>query len=63
MKLVIDSGTTSNFVPEEMNLQKKGKLSKEVYLPDNTKLQASYWTKLPLKQLARKRERLTFSQD
>ena len=30
-KLVIDSGATSNFVPEEMNLPKKGKSNKEVY--------------------------------
>jgi hypothetical protein len=37
MKLVIDSGATSNFVPEEMDLLKKGKSYKEVYLPDNTK--------------------------
>ena len=42
MKLVFDSGATSNFVPEEMNMPKKGKSNKEVYLPNNTKLQASY---------------------
>jgi len=43
MKLVINSGATSNFVPEEMNLPKKGKSNKEVYLPDNnTKLQATH---------------------
>jgi hypothetical protein len=54
MKLVIDSGTTSNFVPEEMDLPKKGKSNKEVYLPDNTKLQATYRTELPLKQLSQK---------
>ena len=30
-KLVIDSGATSNFVPEEMDLPKKGKSNKEVY--------------------------------
>jgi hypothetical protein len=54
MKLVIDSGATSNFVLEEMNLLKKGKSNKEVYLPDNTKLQALYKTKLPFKQLTNK---------
>ncbi len=54
MKLVINSGATSNFVLEEMNLPKKGKPNKEVYLPDNTKLQASYKTKLPFKQLTNK---------
>jgi hypothetical protein len=54
MKLVIDSGATSNFVPEEMSLPKKGKSDKEVYLPDNTKLQASYKTELPFEQLTNK---------
>ena len=32
-KLVIDSGATSNFVPEEMNLPKKGKLDKKYTYP------------------------------
>jgi hypothetical protein len=50
MKLVIDSGATSNFVPEEMNLPKKGKSNKEVFLSDNTTLQASYKTKRPFEQ-------------
>ncbi len=54
LKLVINSGATSNFVLEEMNLPKKGKSNKEVYLPDNTKLQASYKTKIPFKQLTNK---------
>jgi hypothetical protein len=54
IKLVIDSGATSNFVPENMNLPKKGKLNKEVYLPDDTKLQAKYRTELPFKQLSDK---------
>jgi hypothetical protein len=52
--LVIDSGATSNFVTEEMNLPKKGKSNKEVFLPDNTKLQVSYKTKLPFEQLSKK---------
>jgi hypothetical protein len=54
MKLVINSGATSNYVLEEMNLSKKGKPNKEVYLPDNTKLQASYKIKLPFEQLTNK---------
>ncbi len=54
MKLVIDSGATSNFVPEEMNLPKTGNSNKEVNLPDNTKLQASYKTEPPFKQLTNK---------
>jgi hypothetical protein len=54
MKLVINSGATSNFVPEEMNLPKKGKSNKEVFLPDNTTLQASYKAGLPFEQLTSK---------
>ena len=54
MKLVIDSGATSHFVPEEMDLPRKGKSNKEVYLPDNTKLHATYKTELPLDQLSQK---------
>jgi hypothetical protein len=45
---------TSNFVLEEMNLPKEGKSNKEVYLPDNIKLQASYKTELPFEQLTSK---------
>ena len=52
--LVIDSGATSNFVPEEMNLPRIGKSNKEVYLPDNTTLQATYSTELPLNKLSKK---------
>jgi hypothetical protein len=54
MKLVINSGATSNFGSEVMNLPKKGKSNKEVFLPDNTTLQASYKTELPFEQLTRK---------
>jgi hypothetical protein len=42
------------FFPEVMNLPKKGNLNKEVFLPDNTKLQASYKTELPIEQLSNK---------
>jgi hypothetical protein len=52
MKLVIDSGATSHFVPEELDLPKKGKSDKEVFLPDNSSLQASYKTELPFEQLS-----------
>ena len=37
-----------------MNLPKKGKSNKEVYLPDDTKLQATFQTELPFKQLSNK---------
>jgi len=53
-KLVIDSGATSHFVPEEMNLPKQGTSNKEVYLPDNSKLKASFTTQLPFMQLSSK---------
>jgi hypothetical protein len=52
--LVIDSGATSNFVTEEMNLPKKGTSSKEVYLSENSKLSTSYTTETPFTQLTRK---------
>jgi hypothetical protein len=35
-----------------MNLPRMGKSNKEVYLPDNTTLQATYHTELPLNQLS-----------
>ena len=54
MKLVIDSGATSHFVPESMNLPRGNQSTKEVYLPDDTKLRATYRTQLPLKQLSDK---------
>ncbi len=41
----------SNFATEDMNLPMKGKSHKEVYLPDNTKLHASYKTEVPFSQL------------
>jgi hypothetical protein len=37
-----------------MNLPKKGTSNKEVYLPNNSKLKASYTTQLPFKQLSNK---------
>ncbi len=53
-RLVIDSGATSHFVPEEMNLPRMGKSNKEVYLPDNTTLQTTYSTELPLNKLSKR---------
>jgi len=52
--LVIDSGATSNLVLEEMNLPRMGKSNKEVYLPDNTTLQATYCMELPLNKLSKR---------
>ena len=53
-KLVIDSDAMSHFVPKEMNLPRMGKSNKEVYLPDNTTLQATYCTELPLNKLSKR---------
>ena len=53
-KLVIDSGATSHFVTEEMNLPINGKSYKEVYLPNDMKIQATHKTKLPFIQLTNK---------
>jgi hypothetical protein len=63
MKLVIDSGATSHFVPEELDLPKKGKSDKEVFLPDNSSLQASYKTELPFEQLSNRVREATYYQD
>jgi hypothetical protein len=54
IKLIVDLGATSNFVPDDMNLPKKRISNKEVYLPDNTKLKATYTMELPLEQLSAK---------
>jgi hypothetical protein len=54
MRLVIDSGATSHFVPEETDLPKKGKSDKEVFLPNNSSLQTTYQTELPFDQLSDK---------
>jgi hypothetical protein len=50
-KIVINSGATSYFISEELNLPSEGKSNKEVYLPNSTRLQTSTKTKLPFKQL------------
>ena len=49
--MIINSGATSHFISEEMNLPKGNKSNKEVYLPDNTTLRTSTKTKLPFAQL------------
>jgi hypothetical protein len=54
MRLVIDSGATSHFIPEETDLLKKGKSDKEVFLPNNSSLQTSYKTEVPFEQLSNK---------
>lgn len=51
-RMIIDSGATSHFMTEAMNLPKGNQSHKEVYLPDNTKLQTSTATQLPFPQLS-----------
>ena len=51
-RMIINSGATSHFVSEDMNLPKGGKSNKQVYLPDNTTLRTSIKTKLPFPRLS-----------
>ena len=51
-RIILDSGATSHFICENMNLPKGNKSFKEVYLPDDSKLKASTKTKLPFTQLS-----------
>jgi hypothetical protein len=50
-RLIVDSGATSHFVTEDMNLPKMGSSNKTIYLPDDTTLKASAKTMLPFNQL------------
>jgi hypothetical protein len=63
MKLLIDSGAMSNFVPEEMNLPKKGKSNKEVFLPDKPNCRHPTKPNSPLNNYPIKQERRTSYQD
>ncbi len=51
-QMIIDSGATSHFISEDMNLPKGGKSSKQVYLPDDMTLRTSTKTKLPFPRLS-----------
>ena len=50
-KIIIDSGATSHFMSEDLNLPTEGSSNKEVYLPNNAKLRTSRRTKLPFETL------------
>lgn len=50
-KMIIDSGATSHFISEDLNLPKGDKSNKQVYLPDNTILRTTMKTKLPFSEL------------
>jgi hypothetical protein len=51
-KLTINSGATSNFVCNKLDLPKDGVSNMDVFLPDNSKLRTSHKIKLPFKQLS-----------
>jgi hypothetical protein len=51
-QIIIDSGATSHFISEDMNLPTGGKSDKQVYLPNNTTLRTSTKTKLPFPRLS-----------
>jgi hypothetical protein len=52
--MVIDSGTTSQFCSEDMDLPKEGKSNKTVHLPNDDTLQTTKRTSLPFRQLKKK---------
>ena len=45
--IIFNSGATSHFMNEELNLQETGPSQITVYLPDNSTLQATSRTQLP----------------
>jgi hypothetical protein len=47
-RIIINSGATSHFMCNDLNLPNKGPLNKEVYLPNNMVLKTSFRTELPL---------------
>ncbi len=49
--IIIDSGATSHFMSEDLNLPKTGPSQIEVFLPDGLKLQSTSKTQLPFNQL------------
>ena len=50
--IIFDSGATSHFMSEELNLPKTGTAQITVYLPDDSTLQATSKTQLPFEQLS-----------
>ena len=50
--MIIDSGATSHFISEDLNLPKGGKSDKQVYLSNETTLRTSTKTKLPFPRLS-----------
>jgi hypothetical protein len=58
-RIIIDSGATSHFVTEEMNLPKTGSSDITVYLPDDSTLTAIGTTQLPFEQLSSEARKAT----
>jgi hypothetical protein len=50
--IIFDSGATSHFMSEELNLPKTGPSQITVYLSDDSTLQATSKTQLPFEQLS-----------
>ena len=50
-RIIIDSGATSHFMSEDLDLQTEGTSNKEAYLPNYAKLRTSRRTKLPFDNL------------
>ena len=50
--IIIDSGATSHFVTERLNLPATGPSDLTVYLPDDSTLRATSATQLPFEQLS-----------
>jgi hypothetical protein len=50
-KIIIDSGATSHFMTEDLDLPTKGVSNKEVFLPNDTRLRTSRRTQLPFDTL------------
>jgi hypothetical protein len=50
--IIFDSGATSHFMSEELNLPKTGTAQITVYLPDDSTLQVTSKSQLPFEQLS-----------
>jgi len=53
-RMVIDSGTTTHFCSEEMDLPKKGESNKAVYLPNGDIIRKTKRTSPPFQQLSKR---------
>jgi hypothetical protein len=53
-RMVIDSGPTSHFFTERMDLPKEGESNKAVYLPNGDIIRTTKRTSLPFRQLSKR---------